>query len=85
MIIILGGFVVLAGCLGLARLAGGNSAARTGVAVRIFTVVWFLIAAANMVMGVARAGYSFADELPIFLLIFLLPVAVAVLIKRRFS
>jgi hypothetical protein len=31
-----------------------------------------------MYFGVARAGYSFRDELPIFLVIFLVPAIVAV-------
>jgi hypothetical protein len=35
-------------------------------------------------MGVAKAGYSFREELPIFVLIFALPVAVAVLLKWKF-
>jgi hypothetical protein len=36
-----------------------------------------------MWVGVAKAGYSVAEELPIFLLIFALPAAVAVLVKWR--
>ncbi len=43
-----------------------------------------MAAAANMWVGVARAGYSFQEELPIFLLIFLLPVAVALAVKWKF-
>jgi hypothetical protein len=43
-----------------------------------FVAIWFLAAASNMWIGVSQAGYSFQDELPIFLLIFLLPAAVAV-------
>jgi len=37
------------------------------------------LAAANMWIGVSQAGYSFQEELPIFLLIFLLPAAAALL------
>jgi hypothetical protein len=33
-------------------------------------------------IGVARAGYSFAEELPIFLLVFGIPVAAAILLVR---
>ena len=43
-----------------------------------------MLAAANMWIGVSQAGYSFKEELPIFLLIYLLPVAVAVLVKWKF-
>jgi hypothetical protein len=37
-----------------------------------------------MWVGVAKAGYSTAEELPIFLLIFSLPAAVAILLKWKF-
>jgi hypothetical protein len=43
-----------------------------------------LIAAFNMWTGVAKAGYSVAEELPVFALIFLVPVAVAILVRWRF-
>jgi hypothetical protein len=45
--------------------------------------MWLIIAGANMWVGVARAGYSVADELPIFLLIFGLPALAAVLLKWK--
>jgi hypothetical protein len=34
--------------------------------------------------GVAKAGYSATEELPVFALIFLVPAAAAVLLKWRF-
>jgi hypothetical protein len=49
-----------------------------GTATIAFVVGWFLVAAVNMYFGVARAGYAFRDELPIFLVIFLVPAIVAV-------
>lgn len=48
-----------------------------------FVVLWFLIAGVNLIIGVTKAGYSFAEELPIFFLIFLVPSLVAVLVKWR--
>jgi len=48
-----------------------------------FVVLWCVAAAANMWVGVSHAGYSFREELPIFLLIFLLPSAVAVFVKWK--
>ncbi|HEX9706960.1 MAG TPA: hypothetical protein VGA24_04895 [Steroidobacteraceae bacterium] len=42
------------------------------------------MAAANTWIGVSRAGYTVLEELPIFLLIFLLPAAVAILVKWKF-
>ena len=37
-----------------------------------------------MWIGVAKAGYSINEELPIFLLIFGLPAAAAVVLKWKF-
>jgi hypothetical protein len=82
--IILGGFVLLAVCFGVARLVGSHIAAATGTTVKIFITIWFVVAAVNMWIGVARAGYSFTEEFPIFLLIFLLPVVAAIFIKGKF-
>lgn len=84
MIIIVGGFVLLAGCIGVARLIGSNASAPMSAAVKIFIAMWFVVAAVNMWIGVAQAGYSFTEELPIFLLIFLLPATAAVIIKWTF-
>ena len=83
-IILIGGFVLWAIYLGIAKLisGAGTSSLRTATAAVIGT--WFVVAAANMWVGVSRAGYSFQEELPIFLLIFLLPVAIAVFVKWKF-
>jgi hypothetical protein len=46
--------------------------------------LWFVATAVNMYIGVTRAGYSFMEELPIFLLLFGVPAIVAVLLRTRF-
>jgi hypothetical protein len=84
-IIILGGFVLLAACIGAARLIGSNGAVKIGTATMVFVTVWFVAASVNMWVGVAKAGYSFTEELPIFLLIFCLLAAVAGLIYWKFA
>lgn len=83
MIIILGGFLLLAVCIGAARLFGG--AATMAIAVKIFIPVWLVLAGINMWIGVARAGYPVAEELPIFLLIFSPPAAAALFIWWKFT
>ena len=80
LIIILGGIVLWAVSLGAASLLGRS----TRTATIAFVAIWCVIAAGNMWVGVFRAGYSFRDELPIFLLIFLLPGIVALLVKWKF-
>jgi hypothetical protein len=82
-IIILSGFLLLAVCIGAARLFGGVVTMST--AVKVFIPIWLVLAGINMWIGVARAGYSVTEELPIFLLIFSLPATVALFIQWKFS
>jgi hypothetical protein len=44
-----------------------------------------VISAANLWVGVAKAGYTLNEELPIFLLIFAVPALVAIFLKWRIS
>ena len=83
-IIILAGFVLWGLCLGVAKLAAGLDSSSATFATLAFIVLWFVLAAANMWLGISTAGFTFMQELPIFLLIFLLPSAVAALVKWRF-
>jgi hypothetical protein len=53
------------------------------VATVVYVALWFVIASANMWVGVTRAGYSVTEELPIFLLIFGLPAAAAIILKWK--
>ena len=84
LLITLGGFVLWGLCLGAAVLLSPPRSANLAAATLGFVVLWFAAAAANLWLGVTRAGYSFREELPIFLLIFLLPVAVALLVRWKF-
>ena len=81
LLFVLGGIVLLAACLGIAKVMSADSM-RLGTIV--FLVVWLVVAAGNMWVGVSRAGYSVAEEFPIFLLIFGLPAAVSVLVDWKF-
>ena len=49
----------------------------------VFVAIWFVAAALNMWIGISHAGYSFQEELPIFLLTFLLPAVVAVFVNWK--
>lgn len=77
------GLLLLAGSLLLGRLFSSNYPGATAVATAAYLALWLAIAGANMWVGVAKAGYSVAEELPIFLLIFGLPAAVAVILKWK--
>jgi hypothetical protein len=79
---VLGGIVLLAACLGIAKVMPAGSM-RLGTVV--FLVVWLVVAAGNMWVGVSKAGCAVAEGFPIFLLIFGLPAIVAVLVNWKFS
>lgn len=81
---LLSGFLFLAGSLVIGKLFSSNYPAAGAVATALFLAAWLAIAAANMWVGVARAGYSFAEELPIFALIFGVPAAAALLVRWKF-
>ncbi|MZR62761.1 hypothetical protein [Alcanivorax sp. DP30] len=49
----------------------------------VFALLWFIASAINMTVGIVHAGYSFMAELPIFFVVFLVPVALASLINRK--
>lgn len=40
----------------------------------LFVLAWGALAGANLVGGVTRAGYTLGEEIPVFILIFGLPV-----------
>ena len=70
------------GLLGLCTLVGRVLGGTPGVApaALVFVPVWFLGAGINMYIGVMRAGYSVADEAPIFLVVFAVPAAAALFV-----
>lgn len=74
--------VIVAGLalLGVFTLLGwlwGASGAGMALAAKAFVPAWLIVAATNMWVGVTHAGYSVREELPILLLVFALPAAVA--------
>ena len=78
-----GGLVLLGLCVLAGRWIGGASA--TADAAKYFIPVWLIAAAINMWVGVTRAGYSIADEAPIFVMIFAVPAAVALVVWWIYS
>jgi hypothetical protein len=75
-VIIAGGLLLLGAGIAIGKWIGGTQAMVT--VAKIFIPLWLVIALVNMWIGVARAGYSVAEEFPIFLVIFIIPAAVAV-------
>jgi hypothetical protein len=69
------GFILLGAFVLIGRALGNGSRAAL-----YFLPVWLAAAAINLWYGVVKAGYSIADESPIFLLIFVIPAAAALLV-----
>ncbi|HEV7342364.1 MAG TPA: hypothetical protein VGN68_12080 [Sphingopyxis sp.] len=51
-------------------------------ATRMFLILWLAISIANLLVGVLYAGYGWAEEAGIWLLVFGAPAAVALLARR---
>jgi len=76
MLLVIAGGIVLLGVFTLfGKLWGGDfSGAAAGA--NLFIPVWLVVALINMWVGVTRAGYTVAQELPILLVVFAVPVVV---------
>jgi hypothetical protein len=89
LMVVLGGFFLLGICLLAGRLTGGAGTAMVtktmSIAALIFIPIWLGAALINLWIGVSRAGYSVAEELPIFLGVFAIPAVVALFIWWKFS
>ncbi len=83
--VIAGGFVLLALCLVVSRSLAPSLAIGVANAVRVFLPLWLIASAVNMWIGVSRAGYSVREEAPIFLVVFAVPAALALLVLWKFS
>ena len=82
--VIAGGLALLALFLLIARWIGGPAPAPAlATAAKVFIPLWLLGAGVNMWLGVSKAGYSVAEEIPYFLVVFAVPAAVAVVVLWR--
>ena len=75
-LVILTGLLLLSVFLLLGKLWGTQSADLV-TAVKYFIPVWLIVALTNMWVGVTKAGYTIAQELPILALVVAVPTAVA--------
>ncbi len=80
---LLAGLLLVGATALLARLFAHNYPSAATVATAAFLLLWLAVTGVNMWTGIARAGYSVAEELPIFLLLFGIPAVAAVLLKWK--
>jgi hypothetical protein len=84
--IVAAGLVILAVCLLLGwRVSRASRIAGFVRAARLFLPLWLLSAAVNMWYAMTYGGHTFVQELPVFLLVFAIPAAAAMVIWWRVS
>lgn len=76
-----GGIALLAALIVLGRALGLS----IGMSSLLFVPLWFIASAVNMWIGVTRAGYTAAEEFPIFIGVFGLPTMISLIIWWRHS
>jgi hypothetical protein len=74
--VIAGGTVLLGVFLLFGHLWGGAQAS-LATAAKLFVPAWLAVSAVNLWIGVSRAGYTIAEELPILLIVFAVPAVLA--------
>jgi hypothetical protein len=81
---LISGLFLMASLLIVARLFSEHFPSAPNWALALGLSLWLAATGANMWIGVAKAGYSAAEELPILLLLFAVPAAAAALVRWRF-
>ena len=80
---LLAGFLLLGATLNMARLFSHDYPSAATNATAIFCAAWLALTGLNLYTGVTKAGSSVGAELPIFLLLFGVPVAAALLLRWK--
>ena len=79
--ILAAGLILLAVFLSVGHLR--NGATGRAKSARLFIRFWFVLALVNVTIGVVSAGYSIAQEAPVFLVTFGTPALAAAWLMRR--
>jgi hypothetical protein len=82
---LLAGFLLLASAAILAKLFSGHHAEAPTWLTVAFLGIWFGLTGFNLWVGVSKAGYSFMEELPIWLLLFGVPAVAGLLLRWKVS
>ena len=77
MLLVIVGGAILFGLFLLFGMLWGGLAPDLALAAKLFVPVWLVLALVNMWVGVTRAGYSVRDELPILVIVFVVPALLA--------
>ncbi len=77
------GLLLMASLLIVSKLFSEHFPSAPNWALAAGLITWLGITGANMWVGVSKAGYSVTEELPILLLLFAVPAAIAGLVRWR--
>ncbi|MEJ8853405.1 hypothetical protein WKW79_02425 [Variovorax robiniae] len=80
---LLAGFLLLAATVIVAKLFSENFQNAASVAITTFVALWLALTSFNMWVGVSKAGYGVAEELPVWLVLFGVPAVVAIVLKWK--
>jgi hypothetical protein len=83
-IILAAGLLLLAAIILFSKLFSNYYPSATTWGISVFLATWLAATGFNLWVGVNKAGYSVAEELPIMLLLYILPAAVALVAKWKF-
>lgn len=76
LLVIIGG-LLLCGVFALFGKLWGGDIAGVVTGLKLFIPAWLVVALINMWVGVTKAGYTVAQELPILLIVFAVPAIAA--------
>lgn len=72
-----GGLIALCVLTVIAWWIGKGQSGTMVKGAKIFVGAWFIVAAINMAVGVLHAGFTVAQEIPFFVLVFGVPALIA--------
>jgi len=85
MLLVITGGVVLLGLFALFGKLWGSDVAGVAFGAKVFIPVWAVIALVNMWVGVTKVGYTVSQELPILLVVVIVPTALAALVAWQLT
>jgi hypothetical protein len=78
------GLLLMSSFLIVAKLFSEHLPSAPNWALALGLGLWLAVTGVNMWIGVSKAGYSVAEELPILALLFLMPAVAAIVVRWRF-
>ncbi|HEX8413277.1 MAG TPA: hypothetical protein VF637_05255 [Sphingomicrobium sp.] len=85
MLLVIAGGTVLLGVFLLFGHLWGDTPGSFVTAAKLFMPFWLVVSLAHLWIGVSNAGYTVREEMPILLIVFAVPAALASVAVWRFT